>query len=64
MGRPSGMMTTISRSVLIPAGALAALELVVAEERRGILEPEDSVPTLGVSASGWSSGSTRDGTRR
>lgn len=47
MGRPDGTTTKVSRSGLTPAGALAALELVLAEERRGILDPEDSVPTLG-----------------
>lgn len=47
MGRSDGTTTTISRRGVTPAAALDALELVVAEERRGILDPETSVPTLG-----------------
>src|SRR5699024_6835366 len=47
MGRPDGTTTKGSRSGLTPAGALAAMELVRAEDRRGILEPADSVPSLG-----------------
>ncbi|MFI8777255.1 tyrosine-type recombinase/integrase [Brachybacterium paraconglomeratum] len=47
MGRPDGTTTKVSRSGLTPTGALAALELVLAEQRRGILDPEDSIPTLG-----------------
>src|SRR5690625_7349008 len=47
MRRTDGTTSKVSRSGLTPARALAALELVLAEERRGILDPEDSVPTLG-----------------
>lgn len=47
MGRADGTTTKISRSGMTPTGAAAALELVLAEQRRGILDPEDSVPTLG-----------------
>lgn len=47
MGRADGTTTTVSRSGLTPGGAQEALELVISEERRGILDPEDTVPTLG-----------------
>lgn len=47
MGRTDGTTTSLSRSGLTPAAALNALELVIADERRGMLDPETSIPTLG-----------------
>ncbi|GAA1491570.1 site-specific integrase [Brachybacterium sacelli] len=47
MGLADGTTTKLSRSATTPAAALAALELVIAAERRRTSGPEASVPTLG-----------------
>src|SRR5690625_7198940 len=60
MGRPDGTTTKVSRSGLPPAGALAALELLLAAGRRGVLDAEDSVPALG-GVSPWAGGGIAQG---
>lgn len=47
MGLADGSTMTVSRSGATPAIALAALELVISQERQRILAPETSVPTFG-----------------
>ena len=47
MGLSDGSTMTVSRSGATPAIALAALDLVIVQERQRILAPETAVPTFG-----------------